>query len=205
MKVEVKNFDGSSAREISLNPEVFDCYSRPGILNAVVHWQLAKRRAGTHQTKGRSDVACSTRKIYKQKGTGNARHGAASAPQFRSGGVTFGPHFRSYDYKLNKKVRLLALKIALSEKFRSGEIEIVENFALEGPKTNFLSNKLKNFAKDSILVIDKEISENLKKSSANLFFVDVLPTSGLNVYDIIRHKKVLLSVDAVEIIEKRFM
>ncbi|MBS0235970.1 MAG: 50S ribosomal protein L4 [Proteobacteria bacterium] len=203
MKVKVLTWEKEVVGEIVLNQSIFGCAERKDILHQVVNWQLARRREGTHQTKGRSDVQGSTRKIYRQKGTGRARHGGIRAPQFRGGGIVFGPHVRDHSYKLNKKLRALALRIALSVKMQRNELTIVGELEMQNAKTSVMQTKLKGFAAKSILIVDDVLPNDVKLATRNLIGVDVLPVCGLNVYDILRHEQLILSAKAVKAIEER--
>lgn len=203
MEVAVKNFDSQEVGKITLDQDIFGLEVQTDILYRVVHWQLAKRRSGCHKTKQRAEVAYSTRKIYRQKGTGQARHGSRKAPVFIGGGIVFGPVVRSHGYSLNKKIRKLGLRNALSLKFREGSIIVLENAKLERAKTAELVQKFKAFDAKSALIVDSEIDINLRNSSANIHNVNVLPVCGLNVYDILKHEKLVVSLDALKKIEER--
>src|SRR5690606_22372136 len=160
---------------------------REDILHRVVRWQLARRQAGTHQTKGRSDIARTGAKMYRQKGTGRARHHAASAPQFRGGGKAHGPQVRDHAIDPPKKVRALGLKHALSAKLRSADLIVVEDLKLEEPKTRLLSAQLSKLGLADVLVVGgTEVEANFRMAAANLPGIDVLPVQGINVYDILR-------------------
>ncbi|RZI45560.1 50S ribosomal protein L4 [Rickettsiales endosymbiont of Peranema trichophorum] len=208
IKVNVGNLKGEVSGQVGLCSAIFGLEPCKSLLYKVIHWQLAKRRSGTHQVKERGDVAGSTRKIYRQKGTGGARHGGIRAAQFRGGGIIFGPHFRSHGYKLNKKVRSLGLKFALSSKFSSEQLFVLDKMALEAPRTSLLLNALKNLragVEESVLIVDVNINDNIRASSANLVGVDVLPVVGLNVYDIVRHKHLIITTEALNAIEQRLL
>ena len=173
-------------------------------MSRVVNWQLAKRRSGCHKTKQRSEVQGSTRKIYRQKGTGQARHGSIRAPIFRGGGIVFGPLVRSHEYKLNKNVRDLGLKTALSLKLKNNSIIILDHADIKSHKTADLSKQVGNFGEKSMLFIDVTPNDNLKRATANLYKIDVLPVIGINVLDILQHEKLILTVEALKKIEERF-
>jgi large subunit ribosomal protein L4 len=164
---------------------------------------MAKRRSGCHKTKERSEVKGSTRKIYKQKGTGQARHGAITAPIFVGGGIVFGPRVRSHGYSLNKKIRNLGLKVALSLKLKENSLIVLDKAKLKVGKSTELNKRLKALEIKSALFVDISVDENLKHSSANLLGVDVLPVIGLNVLDILQHQKLILTTEAVKKIEER--
>ncbi|MDF3047863.1 MAG: ribosomal protein [Candidatus Midichloriaceae bacterium] len=200
----IKNWDNKEVSKLKLSEEVFAQDIREDILHRVVQWQLSKARSGTHKTKQRNEVSGSTRKIYRQKGTGQARHGSIKAPIFVGGGTTFGPVVRSHEYSLNKKIRILGLKVALSLKCLENSIIVLDSAKLDSYKTSGLSGKLKGLNASSALIVDVELDQNLVNSSANIPYVDVIPLGGLNVYDILRHQTLLISKEAVDAIEKRF-
>jgi large subunit ribosomal protein L4 len=168
----------------------------------VVHWQLAKRRAGTHSTKGMNDVSGTTRKPYRQKGTGNARQGSLRAPQFRKGGIVHGPIPRSHEYSLNKKVRRLGLISALSQKQADGKL-VVLDAASGAAKTGELAKKLKALGWTSVLVVDHAVDVGFLRASRNIPGVDVLPTAGANVYDILNHDMLAITAAGVEGLKQR--
>lgn len=204
MQFKVKNFDNKEVGAVELNDNIFCLEERQDILSRVVNWQLAKRRSGCHKTKQRSEVQGSTRKIYRQKGTGQARHGSIRAPIFRGGGIVFGPVVRSHEYKLNKNVRDLGLKTALSLKLKNNSIIILDHADIKSHKTADLSKQVGNFGEKSMLFIDVTPNDNLKRATANLYKIDVLPVIGINVLDILQHDKLILTVDALKKIEERF-
>jgi len=203
MKVDIYSVAKERMGEISLSPSIFGCEYRADILHEVVTWQLAKRRLGTHQTKEVDAITASTRKIYAQKGTGRARHGSVKAPQFRGGATVFGPHVRDHGFKLNKKVRKLGLKVALSSKLSATELFVLDSINIESGKTKDLLKVLGNFDAKSVLIIDSNVSSATAKAAANLYKVDVLPVEGLNVYDILNHKALFVTADAIKSIEER--
>ncbi len=205
MKHDVLNLQATKSGEIELNPEIFGLQPRVDILSRVIAWQLSKRRSGNHKTKEVGDVRGSTKKIYRQKGTGNARHGSKRQVQFRGGCVAFGPVVRSHEYSLPKKIRKLGLKIALSSKATSGNIIILENFNLPECKTKILVSVLEKLnIKNALLVHEKLNSENtLVKAAANLEKFDVIPFCGANVYDIMRKEKLVLTLSSVQALEER--
>ena len=170
----------------------------------MVNWQRAKRRAGTHKTKGISDIRGTTKKPYRQKGTGRARQGSLRSPQFRGGAVIFGPHPRDHGYGLPKKVRRLGLKTALSAKQAEGKLVVLKDAKLGDAKTGGLVKQLDKLGWGSVLIIDgPEVDENFARASANLPNVDVLPQQGANVYDILRRETLVLTTSAVEALEAR--
>ncbi|MEP9347317.1 50S ribosomal protein L4 [Xanthobacter sp. KR7-225] len=205
MELTVKTFDGTDAGSVTLSDAIFGLEPRADILHRCVTWQLSRRQAGTHRTKGRSEINRTSKKMYKQKGTGNARHGAASAPQFRGGGRAFGPVVRSHAIDLPKKVRALALKHALSSKAKASQILVVENAALADGKTAALKDRLAKLGLSSVLVVDgAQVEQNIALAARNLPYVDVLPIQGINVYDILRRDTLVLTKAAVDALEARF-
>jgi large subunit ribosomal protein L4 len=205
MKIDISTFDGGSAGSVELNEAIFGLEPRPDLLQRCVRWQLAKRQAGTHAVKNRSAIDRTTKKIYKQKGTGNARHGAASAPQFRGGGRAFGPQVRSHAHDLPKKVRALALRHALSAKAKDASLIVVDDARLAEPKTGALkatSGKLG--LSNALIIAGAEVDVNFGRAARNIPNVDVLPVQGINVYDILRRDKLVLTRAAVDALEARF-
>ncbi len=204
MKTDVIKLDAGKAGSIDLNDAIFGLEPRADILHRVVRYQLAKRQAGTHAVKTRSDSTYSTKKIYRQKGTGGARHGARSAPIFRGGGVYKGPVSRSHAHDLTKKFRALGLKHALSAKVGAGELVIIENAEVENGKTSALANTIKALGWTKVLLIDgAEVNANFALAARNLDGVDVLPSMGANVYDILKSNTLVLTKSAVEALEAR--
>jgi large subunit ribosomal protein L4 len=170
----------------------------------VVHWQLAKRRSGTHKTKGMGEVQGTTKKPYRQKGTGNARQGSLRAPQFRTGGVVHGRVVRSHEYSLNKKVRRLGLISALSQKQADGKLVVLEAARGDGlAKTKELARKLKTLGWASVLIVDHTVDDSFRRVSRNIPGIDVLPTIGANVYDILRHDMLVITSAGVEGLKQR--
>ena len=204
MKLTVRNLDNEEVGEIDLAEEVFGLPARPDILARVVRWQLAKRRAGTHKTKGISEVSGTTRKPYKQKGTGRARQGSLRSPQFRGGAVIFGPVVRSHAFSLQKKVRRLGLKTALSAKQAEGKLVVIDAARIEEPKTRALRARLDALGWGSVLIIDgAAVDEGFARAARNLPKVDVLPQQGANVYDILRRDLLVLTRDGAQQLEAR--
>jgi len=204
MKLEVMAIDAASAGEIELAEAVFGVEPRADILHRVVRWQRAKKQAGTHKTKSRGETAFSTRKIYRQKGTGNARHGDRGANIFRKGGTAHGPQVRSHAHSLPKKVRALGLKMALSSKARAGELIVLDKAVLDEPKTRALAEAAQKLGWSRALVIDgAELDENFALAARNIEGIRVLPSMGANVYDILNHKTLVLTRAAVEALEAR--
>jgi large subunit ribosomal protein L4 len=203
-KIAVHNLDNQEVGDIELDDGVFGLPVRRDILARVVNWQLAKRRAGTHKTKGISDIQGTTRKPYKQKGTGRARQGSLRSPQFRGGAVIFGPVVRSHAFDLQKKVRRLGLKTALSAKLGEGKLVVIDAARAEEPKTKVLKTRLDALGWGSVLIIDgAAVDENFARAARNLPRVDVLPQQGANVYDILRRDTLVLTRAAVEQLEAR--
>jgi large subunit ribosomal protein L4 len=204
MKLAVKSLDNKNVGDIELADEVFGLPIRRDILARMVHWQLAKRRAGTHKTKGISDVQGTTKKPWRQKGTGRARQGSLRSPQFRGGAVIFGPVVRSHEFGLQKKVRRLALKTALSAKQAEGKLVVLDAASLKEPKTKELAKRFAELGWESVLIIGGEaLDENFARAARNLPEVDVLPQQGINVYDILRRDTLVLTRDAVQHLEAR--
>ena len=203
MKLQVIKLDGTKSGDIVLNDSVFGIEPKTESLADVVRWQLARRQAGTHAVKGRSDVSRTSKKLYRQKGTGRARHGARTANIFVGGGIVFGPTPRSHDFKINKKVRELALRSMLSLKAKENNLVICEDLNLATNKTKDLSAILDKLELKSALFVDFGNFDNFKQACSNLYRIDVLPTIGLNVYDGLRHEKIVLTRSAVENIQER--
>jgi large subunit ribosomal protein L4 len=206
MKLDVIKLDGGKGGSIELADEIFGIEEiRGDILQRVVTWQLAKRRAGTHKIQVRNEVSRTGKKMYKQKGTGGARHGSRRAAQFVGGAKAHGPVVRSHAFDLPKKIRALALKHALSSKVRDGSLIVVDNVALTEAKTAALREQLGKIGVTHALVIaGAEVDNNFKLAARNIPNVDVLPNAGLNVYDVLRRRTLVLTKDAVEAIQARF-
>lgn len=205
MKIDVKTLAAKKAGTVDLSEEVFGLEPRTDILHRMVSYQLAKRQAGTHKTKGRSEISLTGKKFVKQKGSGGARHGDRKAPQFRGGGKAFGPVVRSHAIDLPKKVRALALRHALSSKAKSDNLVILEDTKVAAPKTKALKDAFGKLGLTSALFIDgAEVNENFALAARNIPNVDVLPVQGINVYDILRREKLVLTKAAVESLEARF-
>jgi large subunit ribosomal protein L4 len=203
MKLKVHSLDNKEVGDIDLADEVFGLPVRSDILARVVNWQLAKRRAGTHKTKGISDISGTTKKPYKQKGTGRARQGSLRSPQFRGGAVIFGPVVRSHEFGLQKKVRKLGLKTALSAKQAEGKLVVIDAASVAEAKTKALRSQFATLGWESVLIIDGAVDEGFAKAARNLPKVDVLPSVGANVYDILRRDTLVLTRAAVEQLEAR--
>ena len=206
MKLHVMKLDGTTGGEIVLDDAIFKIEPKKESLADVIRWQLARRQAGTHAVKGRSDVSRTTKKLYRQKGTGNARHGARTANIFIGGGIVFGPTPRSHDFKINKKVRVLALKSLLSIKAKEKNLVIVEDLNVENLKTKGLVESLNKMKLESALFVDASADcVNFKKACGNLHRVDVLPVIGFNVYDGLAHEKIVLTKSAVAGLQERLL
>ncbi|MFF8802969.1 MULTISPECIES: 50S ribosomal protein L4 [unclassified Methylobacterium] len=205
MKLDITTLDGGSAGSVELNEAIFGLEPRADILQRMVRYQLAKRRAGTHAVKNRSDVDRTSKKLYKQKGTGNARHGAASAPQFRGGGRAFGPVVRDHSHDLPKKVRALALKHALSSKAKTSTLIVVDDIKVDSHKTKAMIERFERLGLSSALIIGgSEVDENFGRAARAIPKIDVLPVQGINVYDILRRDTLVLTRAAVDALEERF-
>jgi large subunit ribosomal protein L4 len=205
MKVDITTFDGGAAGSVDLSDEIFGLEPRADLLARCIRWQLAKRRAGTHAVKNRADIARTGKKMYKQKGTGNARHGSARVPQFRGGGRAFGPQVRSHEHDLPKKVRALALRHALSSKARDANLIVVDQARLDEAKTKALRTRFDTMGLSNALIIaGSEVDRNFGLAARNLPNIDVLPVEGINVYDILRRDKLVLTREAVDALEARF-
>ena len=204
MQAKVITLDNAESGEIELPEVLFGAEPRADIIARVVHWQLAKRRAGTHKVKGMGEVSGTTKKPYRQKGTGNARQGSLRAPQFRSGGIVHGPVVRDHGYSLNKKVRRLGLIAALSAKAREGKLVVLENaeIGVDG-KTAGLAKQLKALGWTSALVVDAAPNEGFARVARNLPKVQVLPTVGANVYDIMNHDVLAVTRAGVAALSER--
>ena len=202
MQVKVITLDNGQAGEIELPEELFGATPRSDIMARVVHWQLAKRRAGTHKVKGMGEVSGTTKKPYRQKGTGNARQGSLRAPQFRTGGVVHGPVVRDHGYSLNKKVRRMGLISALSQKARDGKLVVIDVPA-EAAKTAQLAKQVKALGWTSALVVDATPAEVFVRAARNLPKVQVMPTIGANVYDILNHDILAVTRAGVEALKER--
>jgi large subunit ribosomal protein L4 len=204
MKLDVIKLDGGKAGTVDLDEALFGLEPRADILHRVVRWQRAKAQAGTHATLGKSDVSYSTKKIYRQKGTGGARHGSRKAPIFRKGGVYKGPTPRSHAHDLPKKFRALGLRHALSAKLKAGELVIVDSIAMGDAKTAQLAKTVAERGWKRVLVIDgATVDANFALAARNIEGVDVLPTIGANVYDILKRDTLVITKAGVEALEAR--
>ena len=203
MQIEIKTLDGGAAGSAELPDQFFGAKVRPDIIARVIQWQLMKRRAGTHKVKGMGEVSGTTRKPYKQKGTGNARQGSLRAPQFRTGGIVHGPVVRDHGYDLPKKVRRLGLISALSMKREEGKLVVVDTVGGQSGKTKDLASKLKTLGWTSALVVDRTVDDGFLRAARNVVGIDVLPTLGANVYDIVRHDLLVVTRAGLEGLAER--
>jgi large subunit ribosomal protein L4 len=203
MKADVIKLDGASSGAIELSDDLFGLDPRADILHRVVRWQRNKAMAGTHKVKTRSETSYSTKKIYRQKGTGGARHGDRNAPIFRKGGIYKGPTPRSHAHDLPKKVRQLGLKMALSAKARAGELVVIETIDTDG-KTGILARQIRDLGWKRALIIDgASVNEGFARAARNIEGLDILPSMGANVYDILRRDTLVLTRAGVEALEAR--
>ncbi len=203
MQAQAITLAGEQAGTVELDDAIFGLEPRADILHRVVRWQRARAQQGTHSTLGRSEVSYSTKKIYRQKGTGGARHGDKGAPIFRHGGIYKGPKPRSHAHDLNKKFRRLGLMHALSAKARAGELVVIETAALAEAKTGALAKQLANLGWKRALVIDAQVDDNFARAARNIETLDVLPVMGANVYDILRRDTLVLTRAGVQALEAR--
>lgn len=204
MKIKVVTLENKAAGEIELSDAVFGAPVRKDILHRMVEWQRAKARSGTHKTKTISEISGTGKKPFKQKGSGNARQGSMRSAQMRGGSTIFGPVVRSHEIGLPKKVRKLAMCVALSSKQADGTLFVVDNVDVKAPKTKAMVAQFAKNGWDAPLIIGgAEVNENFAKAARNIKFVDVLPQQGINVYDILRHKQLILTKDAVAHLEER--
>ena len=203
MQVEMKNLDGGAAGSADLPEELFGAAVRNDIIARVIQWQLMKRRAGTHKVKGMGEVSGTTKKPYKQKGTGNARQGSLRAPQFRTGGAVHGPVVRDHGFDLPKKVRRLGLISALSMKQSEGKLVVLESVAGGTGKTKDFAATIRQLGWKSALFLDHTVDEHFVRAARNVIGMDVLPTVGANVYDIVRHDMLVLTSAGLEGLKQR--
>lgn len=204
MELDVKTLDGGSAGSVSVSDGIFGLEPRSDIIQRVVRWQLAKRQLGTHKAKGRAEINRTTAKMYRQKGTGGARHGSKRVGVFRGGGKAHGPVVRSHAHDLPKKVRALGLKLALSAKANAQQIIVLDSTAVSAPKTKVLLGQLAELGLKNALVIDgAQVNENFGMAARNIPLLDVLPVQGINVYDILRRDTLVLTKAALDALEER--
>ena len=206
MQIAIRTLDNTDAGgEAELPDALFGTVPRADIMARVVHWQLAKRRSGNHSTKGMGEVSGTTKKPYKQKGTGNARQGSLRSPQFRTGGRVHGPVVRDHGYDLPKKVRRLGLISALSQKRADGKLIVVDAATGGEGKTSALQAKLNALGWRSVLVVDHTVDAHFLRASRNIVGIDVLPTVGANVYDILQHDLLVLTTAGIEGLKERLL
>ena len=205
MEMKITTLEGKEAGSIKLSDDIFGLEPRKDIVQRCVNWQLAKRQRGTHKVKQKDEIWRTGKKMYKQKGTGGARHGSARVPQFRGGGRAFGPVVRSHAFDLPKKVRALALKHALSSKAKDGGLIVIENATLEEAKTKALIGHFSGLGLTNALIVDgAEVHTGFAMAARNIPNIDVLPIQGINVYDILRRHKLVLTRAALDALEARF-
>jgi len=205
MKADVTTLGASKAGTVELAEAIFGLKPRPDLIHRMVRYQLAKRRAGTHHAQDRSEVNVTGKKMYKQKGTGGARHGDKSVPQWRGGGKAFGPKPRDHAFDLPKKVRALALRHALSAKAQAGDIVVLDKAESQDGKTAGLRDQFAKLEWTNVLIIDgSELQADFVRAARNVPNVDVLPIQGINVYDILRRRKLVLTKAALAALEERF-
>ena len=205
MELKITTLEGKEAGSVSLPDAIFGLEPRADIVQRCVNWQLAKRQRGTHKAKGRAEVWRTGKKMYAQKGTGGARHGSARVPQFRGGGRAFGPVVRSHAIDLPKKVRALALKHALSSKAKDNGIVVIDKASVKEAKTKALVQQFDKLGLSNALIIDgAEVEANFRAAARNIPNIDVLPVQGINVYDIMRRKTLVLTKAALDALEARF-
>ena len=205
MDMKITTLDGKEGGSVTLSKDIFGLEPRVDLIQRCINWQLATRQRGTHKTKMRGEIAKTTKKMYRQKGTGGARHGAQSAPQFRGGGKAFGPVVRSHAHGLPKKVRALALRHALSAKAKDGTLVVLDKANVKDAKTKGLRGQFGKLGWESALIIDgAQVEPQFASAARNIPNIDVLPIQGINVYDILRRKTLVLTKAAVEALEARF-
>jgi len=205
MELKITTLEGKESGSVNLSDAIFGLEPRTDIIQRCVNWQLAKRQAGTHKAKGRAEVWRTGKKMYAQKGTGGARHGSARVPQFRGGGRAFGPVVRSHAHDLPKKVRALALKHALSSKAKDGGIIVIDKASVKDAKTKALAEQFGKLGLANALIIDgAELDGNFCVAARNIPNIDILPVQGINVYDILRRKTLVLTKAALDALEARF-
>jgi large subunit ribosomal protein L4 len=203
VKTKVLNLDNKSAGDVELKDDIFGLEPRADLIQRVVVWQLAKRRAGTHKLLTRGEINRTKKKVYKQKGTGQARHGARSAPLFVGGAKAMGPVNHSHEFDLPKKVKALGLRHALSSKAKAGNIVVIDEAKTKEAKTGDLAKRFGKMGVANVLIVDGEFDKNFHLSARNLSHVSLLPAAGLNVYDIMRSEKLMLTKSALAAIEER--
>jgi large subunit ribosomal protein L4 len=205
MELKITTLEGQESGTATLSNDIFGLEPRADLIQRCINWQLARRQRGTHKTKMRGEINRTTKKMYRQKGTGGARHGAQSAPQFRGGGKAFGPVVRSHASDLPKKVRALALKHALSSKAKDGTLILIDKASVKDAKTKALRAQFGKLGFDNALIIDgAEVEAGFATAARNIPNIDVLPVQGINVYDILRRRTLVLTKAALDALEARF-
>jgi large subunit ribosomal protein L4 len=205
MELKITSLDGKASGSVTVSDAIFGLEPRTDLIHRCVVWQLAKRQSGTHQVKNRADIDRTGKKMYRQKGTGSARHGSARVNLFRGGGRSFGPHTRSHEIGLPKKLRALALKHVLSAKAKDDGIIVIEALTLKEAKTKALRSQFEKLGLSNALIIDgAEVDAGLRSAARNIPNIDVLPVVGINVYDVLRRHKLVLTRAAVDALEARF-
>jgi large subunit ribosomal protein L4 len=205
MEMKVTTLEGKEAGSVTVSDAIFGLEPRQDLIQRYIVWQLAKRRAGTHAVKNRADIWRTGKKMYKQKGTGSARHGSARVNLFRGGGRSFGPHPRSHAIELPKKVRALALRHALSAKAKDGGIIVIDTLTVPDSKTKALRGHLEKLGLANALIVGgAELDTGARLAARNIPNIDVLPIQGINVYDILRRNTLVLTKDAIDALEARF-
>jgi large subunit ribosomal protein L4 len=205
MELKITSLDGKASGSVTVSDAIFGLEPRADLIHRCVVWQLAKRQSGTHQVKNRADIDRTGKKMYRQKGTGSARHGSARVNLFRGGGRSFGPHTRSHEIGLPKKVRALALRHALSAKAKDDGIIVIEALSLKEAKTKALRSQFEKLGLSNALIIDgAEVDAGVRSAARNIPNIDLLPVAGINVYDVLRRHKLVLTRAAVDALEARF-
>ena len=205
LKIKSLSLGNKSGKDITLNQKIFGIEPREDVIARIVRWQLAKRRLGNHLVQNRSNVKMTTAKMYKQKGTGKARHGSGSVSQFRGGGMAHGPVIRSHAHNINKKVRKLGLKSALSNKFKLGKLIILETSKSDGKTSTLKKNLDKIGINNALIIAGNDVDDNFIKAANNIKNLDVLSHNGLNVYDIVKKDNLIIIDDALKLVEERLL
>ena len=203
LKIKSLSLENKPGKDLTLNEKIFGLLPREDIISRVVRWQLSKRRLGNHSVKTRSDIKMTTAKMYKQKGTGKARHGSGAVSQFRGGGMAHGPVVHSHSHRLNKKVRKLGIKTALSDKFKLGKLVILDSLKCDGKTSSLKKNFDKLGVYNALIISAEKVDENFIKASSNIKNLDILSYQGINVYDIIKKDNLIIVDDALKLIEER--
>ena len=205
LKIKSVNLSNKPGKDIELNDKIFGVDPRPDIMSRVVRWQLSKRRLGNHSVKTRSEVKMTTAKMYKQKGTGKARHGSGAVSQFRGGGMAHGPVVHSHSHSLNKKIKLLGLKSALSDKLKLGKLTILDGSKCDGKSSSLKKSFDLMGLKNTLVITGTNIDINFVRAASNIMHIDILPFAGLNVYDILRKENLVILDDAINLVEERLL